>query len=111
MKLSNKVAVVSGGASGLGEATVERLLDGGARVAILDRNADLGRALADRHRGKAIFMSIILAASLLPVPVLMVAGVFMAPDVALPERLVRLAPRRDCRNRQGARVDTSRLAG
>ena len=56
MKLSNKVAVVSGGASGLGEATVERLLDGGARVAILDRNADLGRALADRHRGKAIFI-------------------------------------------------------
>ena len=56
MKLSNKVAVVSGGASGLGAATVEMLLAGGAKVAILDRNADLGRALADHHRGKAIFI-------------------------------------------------------
>ena len=56
MKLANKVAVVSGGASGLGAATVEMLLAGGARVAILDRNADLGRALADHHRGKAIFI-------------------------------------------------------
>lgn len=56
MKLPNKVAVVSGGASGLGAATVERLLAGGARVAILDRNADLGRALADHHRGKAVFI-------------------------------------------------------
>ncbi|HKJ73882.1 MAG TPA: SDR family NAD(P)-dependent oxidoreductase [Alphaproteobacteria bacterium] len=56
MNLANKVAVVSGGASGLGAATAERLLSGGAKVAILDRNADLGRALADHHRGKALFI-------------------------------------------------------
>ncbi len=56
MNLANKVAVVSGGASGLGAATAERLLSGGAKVAILDRNADLGRALADHHRGKAFFI-------------------------------------------------------
>jgi 3-hydroxyacyl-CoA dehydrogenase/3-hydroxy-2-methylbutyryl-CoA dehydrogenase len=56
MKLSNKVAVVSGGASGLGAATVDRLAAGGARVAILDLNAEKGRALANLHRGKAIFI-------------------------------------------------------
>jgi 3-hydroxyacyl-CoA dehydrogenase / 3-hydroxy-2-methylbutyryl-CoA dehydrogenase len=56
MRLSSKVAVVSGGASGLGAATVERLIAGGARVAILDRDVDKGRALADHHRGKVIFI-------------------------------------------------------
>src|SRR5690606_13394633 len=37
MKLSSVSAVVSGGASGLGEATVRRLVAGGAQVVIADR--------------------------------------------------------------------------
>ena len=36
MKISGSVAVITGGASGLGRATAERLADGGARVALLD---------------------------------------------------------------------------
>lgn len=41
-----KVAVVTGGAGGLGQATVERLLEDGHRVVLADLDADAGRALA-----------------------------------------------------------------
>lgn len=46
MDISGKVFLVSGGGSGLGEATVRRLVADGARVAIVDRNAETGEALA-----------------------------------------------------------------
>ena len=46
MDISGAGAIVSGGASGLGEATVRRLAGGGAVVTILDFNADKGEALA-----------------------------------------------------------------
>jgi NAD(P)-dependent dehydrogenase (short-subunit alcohol dehydrogenase family) len=46
MRLEDVVAVVSGGASGLGRATVERLVDGGARVVILDLPGSAGADLA-----------------------------------------------------------------
>jgi NAD(P)-dependent dehydrogenase (short-subunit alcohol dehydrogenase family) len=46
MKLEGSVALVTGGASGLGEATVRRLVAAGARALIVDQNADKGRALA-----------------------------------------------------------------
>jgi NAD(P)-dependent dehydrogenase (short-subunit alcohol dehydrogenase family) len=47
MKLDKSVAaVVTGGASGLGEATARMLASEGARVAIFDMNADRGRAVA-----------------------------------------------------------------
>jgi len=47
MKLSSSVAVVvTGGASGLGAATARRLASCGARVALFDRNADQGQAVA-----------------------------------------------------------------
>ncbi|HUN75259.1 MAG TPA: SDR family NAD(P)-dependent oxidoreductase [Steroidobacteraceae bacterium] len=55
MEIQNRVAVVTGGASGLGEATVERLLAAGARVGILDLNEERGRALAGKHPGRALF--------------------------------------------------------
>ena len=42
----NTVALVSGGASGLGEATIRRLSAAGARVVIADLNAERGEALA-----------------------------------------------------------------
>ena len=46
MDIDGAVAIISGGASGLGEATVRRLLRGGARgVAILDLNAARSQAL------------------------------------------------------------------
>jgi NAD(P)-dependent dehydrogenase (short-subunit alcohol dehydrogenase family) len=46
MQLTGKVALVTGGASGLGEATARLLAAGGARVAVLDRNGELGRGVA-----------------------------------------------------------------
>jgi NAD(P)-dependent dehydrogenase (short-subunit alcohol dehydrogenase family) len=46
MKLSGTVALVTGGASGLGAATVRRLVAGGAKVLIVDRDEARGQALA-----------------------------------------------------------------
>lgn len=46
MELTNKVAIVTGGASGLGRATTEALLQRGARVAIFDLNEEQGTAVA-----------------------------------------------------------------
>ena len=43
--LSTRVAVVTGGAQGIGRAIVERFLDSGATIAIWDRNAALANAL------------------------------------------------------------------
>ena len=43
MKIKETIAVVTGGASGLGEATARDFAAGGARVAIFDMNADQGR--------------------------------------------------------------------
>ncbi|HZS37984.1 MAG TPA: SDR family NAD(P)-dependent oxidoreductase [Polyangia bacterium] len=56
MKLEGAVALVTGGASGLGEATVRRLVAGGARAVIVDQNADKGRALEAALDGKARFV-------------------------------------------------------
>jgi len=44
MRLQHKVAVVTGGASGMGRATVERFLHEGARVVIADFNEATGQA-------------------------------------------------------------------
>ena len=46
MKIEGAGALVSGGASGLGEATVRRLHAGGAQVVIADVNPEKGEALA-----------------------------------------------------------------
>ena len=46
MKIEGSGALVSGGASGLGEATVRRLHEAGAKVVIADVNPEKGEALA-----------------------------------------------------------------
>jgi 3-hydroxyacyl-CoA dehydrogenase / 3-hydroxy-2-methylbutyryl-CoA dehydrogenase len=46
MQINGSGALVAGGASGLGEATVRKLHAGGARVVIADLNQDRGQALA-----------------------------------------------------------------
>jgi NAD(P)-dependent dehydrogenase (short-subunit alcohol dehydrogenase family) len=61
MDLSNKVAVVTGGASGLGLATVEAFLAKGARVAIFDLNAEQGQATADRLGANVLFCQVNVA--------------------------------------------------
>ena len=45
MDVNGKVALVTGGASGLGRATVEMIVAAGGKVAILDMNEGLGNAL------------------------------------------------------------------
>ena len=47
MKIDNAVAIVTGGASGLGEATVRNFVAGGAKVAIFDLNEERGQLLVD----------------------------------------------------------------
>ncbi len=46
MELNGNSAIVTGGASGLGEATVRALAARGARVVVVDMNADKGEAVA-----------------------------------------------------------------
>ena len=46
MKIEGKIAIVTGGASGLGRATAEALVAAGAKVAIWDMNEELGSQVA-----------------------------------------------------------------
>ncbi len=55
MDPKGKVAVVTGGASGLGKATVLRLLGKGARVVIVDYDGDAGQALAAEYPDATAF--------------------------------------------------------
>ena len=55
-QLDNKVAVITGGASGIGAATVRRFVAEGAKVLIADLNADQGEALVDTLGDGAAFL-------------------------------------------------------
>jgi NAD(P)-dependent dehydrogenase (short-subunit alcohol dehydrogenase family) len=66
-RLNGRVAVVTGGASGIGLASVRRLASEGARVVVADLNADAGKAAADE-----------------------VSGLFVATDVTDPGAVDRL---------------------
>jgi NAD(P)-dependent dehydrogenase (short-subunit alcohol dehydrogenase family) len=65
MEISGSSAIVTGGASGLGEATVRLLAKRGARVVVLDMNDDRGEALAKD-----------------------VGGVFVHADVTKPDEVI-----------------------
>ncbi len=47
-QLAEKVAVITGGTSGIGEATAARFVEAGAQVVICGRSEDKGEALAKR---------------------------------------------------------------
>ena len=51
MRIEDTAAIVTGGASGLGEATARALAAAGAKVTVLDRDADRGHAIADEIGG------------------------------------------------------------
>jgi NAD(P)-dependent dehydrogenase (short-subunit alcohol dehydrogenase family) len=54
-RLDRKVAIVTGGASGLGRATAERFVAEGAQVVVADQDAERGQALADALGEAAVF--------------------------------------------------------
>ena len=55
MDLKDKVAVISGGVSGLGEATARLLLGAGAKVALMDLNEEAGAALVSELGDATVF--------------------------------------------------------
>ena len=56
MKIQNARAVITGGASGLGQATARHLIAQGARVVLLDVQAEQGRAAAEALGRNAHFV-------------------------------------------------------
>jgi NAD(P)-dependent dehydrogenase (short-subunit alcohol dehydrogenase family) len=61
MELKGKVAVITGGASGLGKATVERFARQGTKVAIFDMNEESGNALAGQLGDDVAFFKVNVA--------------------------------------------------
>jgi 3-hydroxyacyl-CoA dehydrogenase/3-hydroxy-2-methylbutyryl-CoA dehydrogenase len=58
MDINGKTAIITGGASGLGEATVRKFVSLGGRVAIFDLDGERGRALEAEFAGSAIYVSV-----------------------------------------------------
>ena len=55
MQIKDKVVVISGGASGLGEACLRLFLESGARAGILDLDEERGNALVREFAGLAVY--------------------------------------------------------
>ncbi len=90
MKLASKIAaVVTGGASGLGQAVSRRLAAAGVRVTIFDMNAELGRSVAAE-----------------------LGGTFQAVDVGDPESVLKgLAAARAAHGQERVMVCCAGVAG
>ncbi len=58
MDLSGRVAVVTGGASGLGEATVREIVTAGGKAVIFDLNEEKGNKLVGELEDQAIFVKV-----------------------------------------------------
>jgi 2-hydroxycyclohexanecarboxyl-CoA dehydrogenase len=63
MRLEGRIALVTGGASGIGAATARRLAAEGARVAVADLNEDGARAVAGEIDGLSVHLDVADAAS------------------------------------------------
>ncbi len=86
MDVAGAAAIVTGGASGLGLATVERLLTAGASVTILDLPSSDGAAVADKLAGQFDGRARFAAADVTDE-----AGVAAALDVAVAQGPLRVA--------------------
>ena len=58
MQIENKVFIVTGGASGLGAATAELLVSAGAKVMLVDMNAEAVAAQAKRLGAQSVVADI-----------------------------------------------------
>ena len=58
-QFSGEIVAITGGASGIGAACAQVLADRGAKVAVLDRNIEQAREVADHIGGKAFFVDVI----------------------------------------------------
>lgn len=58
MDINGKVAIITGGASGLGEATAQALVSAGAKVAVWDMNEEKGNAVVRQLGENALFKKI-----------------------------------------------------
>jgi NAD(P)-dependent dehydrogenase (short-subunit alcohol dehydrogenase family) len=58
MELNGISAIVTGGASGLGEATARLLAERGAKVVVADMNAEKGEAVADDIKGAFVSVDV-----------------------------------------------------
>ena len=56
MNIFDKVAIVTGGASGLGMACVRLMVQKGGRAAIFDLNEEKAESLVDEYKGKVCFI-------------------------------------------------------
>ena len=55
-RLADKVAIITGGAAGMGEAHVRRFIDEGAKVVLTDVNVEKGEALSEKLGENALFI-------------------------------------------------------
>ena len=84
MDVVDRVAVVTGGGSGLGRATALALAKAGARVAVLDRNTEAARSVAEEAGAPTVSVTVDVAdRASVTAAIAEVSGTFGRVDVCI----------------------------